>query len=219
MWVAHGLTLSRIPLALALVWVWGDPAWSAALLALAAATDAADGRVARWSKRRGGRGPDIGGWLDPAVDKLFVATVLAALFTHTRDLALIALVGARELVLVPLVAIYLARRAPHRELRADALGKIATIAQFLALGVIAVAPAWALPAACVAAVLGLAAAGHYVAKAVAEGMAAEEPRRYTSRLAKSDRLSRMRVSRAPSRSAKKRPKRAADAQPSKQLPW
>jgi len=167
-WVAHALTLSRIPLALALVWVWGDPAWSVALIALAAVTDAADGRIARWVKRRGGRGPDIGGWLDPAVDKLFMAIVLAALWTHTHDLVVIALVGARELVLVPLIAIYLVRRTPHRALRADVFGKIATIAQFLALCVIAVAPAYALPAACLAAVLGLIAAGHYVAKAVGD---------------------------------------------------
>lgn len=165
MWVAHALTLSRIPLALALVWVWGNPAWSAALIVLAAVTDAADGRVARRVKRRGGGGPDIGGWLDPAVDKLFVTIVLAAIWTRTHDLVVIALVGARELVLVPMIAVYLARRTPHAALRADVFGKIATIAQFLALCVIALAPAYALPAACVAAVLGLAAAGHYVAKA------------------------------------------------------
>jgi phosphatidylglycerophosphate synthase len=162
-WFAHALTLSRLPLALALAWVWGDPVWSVALVALAAATDAADGRVARWVKRRGGTGPDIGGWLDPAVDKLFVAIVLAVIWTHTHDLVVIALVGARELVLVPLIAVYLVRRAPRRALRADGLGKLATVAQFLALCVIALAPGDALPAACVAAALGLAAAGHYVA--------------------------------------------------------
>lgn len=168
MWVAHALTLSRIPLALALVWVWGNPAWSVALLVLAASTDAADGRIARWVKQRGGSGPDIGGWLDPAVDKLFVAIVLAALWTHMHDLVVIALVGARELVLVPLIVVYLIRRTPHRALQADVFGKLATIAQFLALCVIAVAPAYALPAACVTAVLGLAAAGHYVAKAAGD---------------------------------------------------
>jgi phosphatidylglycerophosphate synthase len=165
-WLAHALTLSRIPLAVALWCVWGDPLWSAALVVLAGLSDVADGRVARWAKRRGRGGPDIGGWLDPAVDKLFVAIVLAAVWTHTPDLAVIALVGARELVLVPLIAVYLARRRPHPELRADAFGKVATIAQFIALCVIALAPAYALPAAVVAAVLGLAAAGHYVAVAI-----------------------------------------------------
>ncbi|HZJ63412.1 MAG TPA: CDP-alcohol phosphatidyltransferase family protein [Kofleriaceae bacterium] len=168
-WLAHGLTLSRVPLALALWWSWGDPARSVGLLVLAAISDAADGMVARWAKRHGSTGPDIGGWLDPAVDKLFVVVVLAAIWTHTHQLALLALVGARELVLVPLIALHLAfQRAFQlrgRELRADRLGKLATIAQFVALCVIAIAPEGALPTAIVAAVLGLAAAGHYVVTA------------------------------------------------------
>ncbi|HEU4726905.1 MAG TPA: CDP-alcohol phosphatidyltransferase family protein [Kofleriaceae bacterium] len=168
MWLAHAVTLSRIPLAVALWEAWGDPAWSVALLVLAGITDTADGRIARWAKRQGRGGPDIGGWLDPAVDKLFVAIVLSAFWVHTGALAAIALVGARELVLVPLTAIYIARRAPHRPLRADRLGKLATVAQFIALCVMAVAPTSALPAAAVAGVLGLVAAGHYVAVAVGE---------------------------------------------------
>ena len=94
MWLAHALTLSRIPLGLALLWLWGDPAWSLALLALGAATDAADGTVARWARRKGLGGPDIGGWLDPAVDKLFVAMVLVAIWNHTHQLVVIALIGA-----------------------------------------------------------------------------------------------------------------------------
>jgi phosphatidylglycerophosphate synthase len=165
-WFAHALTLSRIPLAIALWRVWGQPEWSAALLALAALTDTADGRVARWAKRRGSRGPDIGGWLDPAVDKVFVVIVLAAVWVHTQALAEIALIGARELVLVPLLAVYLARRTPHRPLRADGFGKLATVAQFIALCVIAVAPVAAFPAALVAGTLGLVAASHYVAIAL-----------------------------------------------------
>jgi phosphatidylglycerophosphate synthase len=170
-WFAHALTLSRIPLAIALWWVWGDPEWSVVLVGLAGLTDAADGRVARWMKRRGRTGPDIGGWLDPAVDKLFVAIVLAAIWVHTRRLDVIALVGARELVLVPLTAVYLARRTPHPPLRADVFGKVATVAQFIALCVMAVAPAFALPAAVVAAALGLVAAGHYVTAAVRDAHA------------------------------------------------
>lgn len=176
MWLAHALTLSRIPLAVALWWVWGDPAWSVALVVLAAITDAADGRVARWVKRRGGTGPDIGGWLDPAVDKLFVAVVLAAIWVHTGQLAVIALVGARELVLVPLTVVYLARRVPHRPMRADVFGKVATVAQFIALCVIAVAPAFAFPAAVVAGALGLAATSHYVAAAVRDAHAGRQAR-------------------------------------------
>jgi len=180
-WFAHALTLSRIPLALALWWTWGDPVWSVAIVAAAALTDTADGRVARWAQRRGARGPDIGGWLDPAVDKLFVAIVLAAIWVHTRiphRTAVIALTGARELVLVPMVAVYLARRRRHRPLHADRFGKLATIAQFIALCVIALAPDHALPAAAVAGGLGLVAAGHYIATAAS---AERHPERMAAR--------------------------------------
>ena len=168
-WLAHALTLSRIPIAVALWCVWGDPVWSALLVGLAALTDTADGRVARWRKRRGSRGPDIGGWLDPTVDKLFVAVVLAAVWNQLHDLAVIALIGARELVLVPLIVVYLATRRPHAPLHADWFGKIATVAQFVALCVIALAPEAALPAAVMAAGLGIAAAVHYVGATLRSG--------------------------------------------------
>jgi hypothetical protein len=68
--------------------------------------------------------------------------------------------------------VYLARRAPRRDLHADLLGKIATVAQFVALCVIAAAPAHGLAAALVAAALGLAAAGHYAATAIRQARAA-----------------------------------------------
>jgi cardiolipin synthase (CMP-forming) len=167
-WVAHALTLSRIPLAVALWFAWGDAAWSVGLVVLAGLTDAVDGRVARRAIRRGARGPDIGGWLDPVVDKLFVATVLVAAWHHGQPLAVIALIGAREVVLVPLTLVYLARRAPRPPLHADGFGKAATVAQLIALCVMAVAPASALAAAAVAGVVGLAAALHYVVKAVTD---------------------------------------------------
>jgi len=175
MWIAHALTLSRVPLAVALWWLWGDPVWSAALVIVAALTDTADGRVARWARRRGSRGPDIGGWLDPAIDKLFVLIVLAAVWAHTHQLWVIALVGARELVLLPLLAVYLTRRTPGsapRPLRADTLGKGATVAQFIALCVIALAPGYAVPAAVATAMLGLAAAAHYIVVAARDAHAA-----------------------------------------------
>lgn len=164
MWLAHALTLARLPLAAAVFAVYGDPLRAVAVIALAAATDAADGTVARWMQRRGHTRPAIGGWLDPLVDKLFVATVLAAIWIESGDALVIALIGARELVLVPLVALYLARHRPVRELRADPIGKAATIAQFVAVAIAVAAPEAALPAAIAAAVLGVAAVGHYIAR-------------------------------------------------------
>lgn len=164
MWLAHALTLARLPIAAALVWAYGDAAWAVALVIAAAATDAADGRVARAARRRGATGPDIGGWLDPLVDKVFVITVLATIAWHTRDVALVALIAARELVLVPLVIVYLVRPHAPGHLKADAIGKAATVAQFVACGVALAAPAAAWPFAIAAAVLGLAAVIHYVAR-------------------------------------------------------
>jgi phosphatidylglycerophosphate synthase len=164
MWLAHALTLSRLPIALALWAAYGDRARSLALVVLAALTDAADGNVARWMKRRGHTRPDIGGWLDPLVDKLFVAIVLALVWIRAGEWLVVVLVGARELLFVPLTALYAARRPELGELHADPIGKAATIAQFVALAAVLAAPAWALPVAVVAAALGLAAVAHYAAR-------------------------------------------------------
>ena len=144
LWLAHALTLSRIPIAIALAWTYGDIWPSVALIAAAAATDAGDGNLARYLQKRGSTRPAIGGWLDPLVDKIFVVIVLAIIWVETQNILLIALVGAREIVMVPLVAIYLARRGKSDHLHADPIGKLATIAQFVALAVAVAAPAWAL---------------------------------------------------------------------------
>ena len=162
MWLAHALTLLRIPIAIVIAFEYGQTWPVVALIALAAATDAADGNVARAMQRRGYTTPAIGGWLDPLADKIFVAIVLAAIVVHTRDLTIVALIGARELLLLPLLAIYLAVRRDRTELRADAIGKAATIAQFIALAVAVAVPDHALPGALVAAVLGVASVVHYV---------------------------------------------------------
>jgi phosphatidylglycerophosphate synthase len=164
MWLAHALTLSRIPIALALWATYGDPGRSLALVVLAALTDAADGNVARFLKRRGRTRPDIGGWLDPLVDKVFVAIVLALVWIRAGEPLVVVLVGARELLFVPLAAIYAARRPELGRLHADPIGKAATVAQFAALAAVFAAPAWALPAAAAAAALGLAAIAHYAAR-------------------------------------------------------
>lgn len=164
LWLAHALTLSRIPIGIALAYGYGHAVWTVALIALAALTDMLDGNLARALKRRGYTEPAIGGWLDPLLDKVFIAIVLAVIWVQSRDLAVILLVGARELIVVPLAAVYLAKRRPLRELRADRYGKAATIAQFLAVAVVIGYPPWALPAAALTAVLGVAAGAHYIAR-------------------------------------------------------
>ncbi|MFN0252435.1 MAG: CDP-alcohol phosphatidyltransferase family protein [Kofleriaceae bacterium] len=165
MWLAHMLTLSRLPIALALTRTFGHPAWSAALVMLAAGTDAIDGTVARWLKRRGATRPDIGGWLDPLVDKLFVVIVLATIGWHTHDVVLLALIATREILFAPLAIVYLVRRVPLSTLHARPIGKAATISQFLACAVAVVDPAYAWPLAIGAAILGAAAIVDYAMNA------------------------------------------------------
>ncbi|MBL0217910.1 MAG: CDP-alcohol phosphatidyltransferase family protein [Myxococcales bacterium] len=166
MWLAHALTLSRLPIAIGLVVAYGQTSWAVALVVLAAATDAADGNVARAMQRRGRTTPDIGGWLDPLVDKVFVVIVLATIWWHTREVWVIGLIAAREIVLAPLLALYLILRRPASHLHARALGKAATIAQFVACGVAIARPAFALPVAAVAGVLGVAAVIDYLVREV-----------------------------------------------------
>jgi len=157
MWPAHLLTLSRIPIAIGFWFATGI--WAVALVLLAALTDALDGNVARWLKRRGHTSPDIGGWLDPVVDKLFVVIVLIAL-SREVDPVILLLLAARELLQVPIAIVYLVRRVRFRELHADVLGKVATVVQLLALAILLAVPELGLYAAVVAGALGIAAALH-----------------------------------------------------------
>jgi len=161
MWLAHAITLSRLPIAFALTLTFGDRAWSAALVILAAFTDAIDGTVARWLRHRGASRPDIGGWLDPLVDKVFVVIVLATIWWHTRDTVLIALIATREILFAPLLLVYFVRRVPTDHVKARTIGKAATIAQFLACAVAVVDPTYAWPLAIAAAGLGVAAIVDY----------------------------------------------------------
>jgi len=163
MWLAHALTISRLPIAIALVFAWGHPVASAALVLLAALTDALDGTVAGWAKHRGA-GPrwDIGGWLDPLIDKLFVLIVLALIAWHTESLVLPALIAAREIALVPVTLVWAAQGKSLRGRAARPIGKVATIVQFFACAVAVIEVAWAWPLAIAAAVLGIAAVIDYI---------------------------------------------------------
>ena len=168
MWLAHALTLSRIPIAVVFWLTYGNKPVSLALVVLAALTDAADGNVARWVKRRTGSKSTLGEWLDPAADKIFVLLVLAAIqINDPVPWSLMALIVARELVLVPVAMIYRATvhgRGEHA-FQAGALGKAATIAEFAAIVAIILHSPFLLPLAITAAVLGLAAVIGYVDRA------------------------------------------------------
>ena len=172
MWLAHLLTVARIPLAAAFWLVAERPLWAIAVLGVAAVTDLIDGRVARWASRRTaptGRWADAGAWLDPLCDKTFAITVLAALAVQ-RDVSigLLLLIGARELVLVPLAVLYRLTRL-HERFRYDfhsvPAGKRATIAQFIAILAVMCAVPGATFFAIGAAIVGLDAAARYLARA------------------------------------------------------
>ncbi len=169
MWLANALTISRIPLAVAFWLTYGARAWSIALVVAAAVSDAADGTVARIARRlRGVQGPSVGEWLDPLADKVFVIVVLGAIQAHEpAPWGLVALIAARELVLIPLAAAYrlvVPGRAPHA-FKAGPLGKAATIAELGAIAALILHSPVALPLAIAAAGLGLAAVVTYIARA------------------------------------------------------
>lgn len=168
MWLAHALTLVRVPL-LAALWLANEP-WQVALAVGAAAlSDLLDGPVARRA-RRVTPPPHpgwwaIGGWLDPLVDKVFVGGALGALWWRAHaPLWELGLVATREVLLVPLLAGYLLRRRAHRPLSAEMIGKVTTAAQLCTLAAIAAAPAGLAgqlgAAACAG--LGVATVVHYV---------------------------------------------------------
>ena len=175
MWIAHALTLSRIPIAVVFWLTYGDWRWSFALVVLAALTDAADGRVARWWKRRThDTRPSLGEWLDPLADKAFIILVLGAIQTHDPvPWGVVALIVARELVLIPLATIYrfVAHGRGEHAFQADALGKAATIAELVALGALVlrtehlVSLNVIVPLAIVAGTLGIVAVIHYIVRA------------------------------------------------------
>jgi phosphatidylglycerophosphate synthase len=172
MWLAHALTLARLPL-IAVFFATDRGVWWAVAIGVAAVTDALDGRVARSAQGR--RPPpwpawwNIGAWLDPLVDKLFILGVLAALVVHDpTDAALVALVGTRELLLVPLLGIYelVRRHRPRLPVKAHTIGKATTIVQLVSLAAIVerVPGAPILAVAC--AILGAVTVIHYIAAAI-----------------------------------------------------
>jgi cardiolipin synthase len=172
--LAHALTLSRIPLAILFWLTYGDRAWSIALVGLAALTDALDGTVARWAMRRSGATRSAGEWLDPLADKAFVIGVLGAIQAHDpAPWGWVALIAARELVLIPLAAAYrlvVPSRMPHA-FKAGPIGKAATIAELFAIAALIFDSVLALPLAITAAALGLGAVAMYIARARHPAMA------------------------------------------------
>ncbi len=181
--VANGLSLSRVPLALALWIAPSSPAWVLSVIAVAGLTDVLDGWVVRRAKREAWAEGDPGAYaahvargevIDGLADKVFVASTVLALWFVARPAwwALGALVS-RELLLVPAMIAY--RLLPEERRRtvdftAGAAGKAATFFQLAALvaGFLGNDLVFE-PTAFVAGVLGAVAALVYVGRALREG--------------------------------------------------
>lgn len=172
--LANLLSLSRIPLAAAL---WIAPTRTSVVLGLvllAALTDALDGWVARYGRAH--RAPpsvpiakteERGAWLDPLCDKIFILSLIGVLFVTLRPgLLIMLLLGARELVLVPLLLLYrffTLRKGPLGiRFRAGWFGKATTVAQFVSLCSLLVGSRHVLPLAVLTAGLGIAAVIEYL---------------------------------------------------------
>jgi cardiolipin synthase len=171
------LTLARLPMAVA---AWLVAPWPGALLVLMAAaalSDILDGWFARRMRaRRKARGLPTrslgekggrGAWLDPLCDKIFVLSVIAAVWWFYEPAWwLLLLIGAREVLLVPLVLAW--KLMPHKplDMRAGLAGKLATVAQFLALWSILLGMENQLVPAVAAAVVGVIAVIDYVRRAI-----------------------------------------------------
>lgn len=180
--LANLLSLSRLPLGVAFVWAlnagvgWGPPLL---VLLLAGASDALDGWVARRAVAKvdsdGAATPSgMGSWLDPICDKLFVSTVLGALWWRYRPpLGLLALILGRELVQLPLSLVYAAvpalRRWLRYDFRASPPGKAATILQFCAIVALIFHSRFSLAVAWAAFAMGMIALTEYIWRAVQMG--------------------------------------------------
>jgi phosphatidylglycerophosphate synthase len=171
----NALSLSRVPLG-GLFWfaLAQGPAHAElpfGVLAAAGVTDVLDGWIAR---RRGVNPAGMGSWLDPICDKLFVCSVLVALYVQRRaPLALLALIVTRELLQLPMAIVYRTsatlRRWLRYDFRASLLGKSATVVQFAAVSAIILDSEAAWRLAVMAFVLGLLALGDYIRRAILIG--------------------------------------------------
>lgn len=114
-------------------WLLVEWPWALfALMALAALTDMLDGWTARRLQLQG-----RGAWLDPVCDKIFVASVAAALWFSLQPVwHVLILIALREILQLPLMAaLLIAGHGKRYNFKAAYLGKATTVAQFIALAV------------------------------------------------------------------------------------
>ena len=170
------LTLSRLPMA-GLVWIRpSDPALVLGLMVLAGLSDVLDGWLERKRRQRlgipEGGGESIGAWLDPLCDKVFILSVLIAITAaHSLPWWIIPLIALREILQTLIVAATRALPALRQRLRprfkANVLGKLTTVVQFVTIGAILLNKPGVIPLALATAGLGVIAVAVYVRRAMA----------------------------------------------------
>ena len=125
------LTLFRalgIPIFLYLVLAKEAMGWAVLTLVIAGATDYLDGKVARALNQES----RLGELMDPAVDRLYIATVLVAMYvTESLPIWVLVLIIARDLVLAFLLVVMKTRGIPP--FTVTYLGKAATFNLLYAL--------------------------------------------------------------------------------------
>ena len=157
------VTLLRIPVGLVFALV-ASRAVQLGALVLAASSDVADGALAR------ARGEETraGAILDPIADKWFAACVVGSLLARgTIDLAVASALLLRDLGLAAAaIALLVGGPRAHGPVRAASLGKVTTVAQFLAVGAIELRLSVASVFVAASAAVGALAAGSYFLREV-----------------------------------------------------
>ena len=122
--IPNGLTLIRacgVPLFLWLLLAQDLKGWSYVVLAIGAATDYLDGKVARWLHQES----KLGAAMDPSIDRLYIAaTVIGLALKHYLPWWMVFVLAARDLYMLFLLAFY--RRASGEVFDVTFLGKAAT---------------------------------------------------------------------------------------------
>lgn len=156
-WITIGRILLTLPLCAMILagWMW----WAFALLILAAFSDFLDGKIAR----ERGEVSNIGTALDPIADKIVVIAMMIALVAAQKITSLhlfaVFLIVTREILISGLRE----ATAGGLDLPVTFLAKIKTSVQFVALGLLLIAPSnIAMPALWAAAGLTLWTGGQYI---------------------------------------------------------
>lgn len=156
------ISLTRVPLAALFVLSIDVPSLALLLLALAGLSDVLDG----WLARRSGQATATGAVIDGITDKLFMATVVVCLVVRgPLDPWGAVQLATRELGELPLVLWWALhhdkRRARAEDPKANALGKLCTTVQFVAVLAALFNYDWLDWALGASALLGILAAGRY----------------------------------------------------------